>query len=63
MEQTELLREVRDAAVKLEGGINTLVDGKQILAYRRFVGVRDKLLALCGAAAVPNKPEKEIENN
>jgi|TARA_Y100000310_G_scaffold183047_1_gene183148 hypothetical protein len=39
-----LVENLKDAIVKLDGGINLLVSGKQIQAYQKLLGTRDKLL-------------------
>tara|TARA_Y100000310_G_C20684761_1_gene818225 strand:+ start:2808 stop:2993 length:186 start_codon:yes stop_codon:yes gene_type:complete len=61
MEQTELLRELREIIGKLEGGVNMLTQGKHILAHRRLVGVGDKLVNLLKSLDLPK--EKQSEDN
>lgn len=58
MEQTELVRNLREVVVKLEGGINMLFDGKQVQSYQRLIGIRDKLMYLLGLLDTPQEKEK-----
>jgi len=48
--------QIKDAIMKLEGGINMLIDGKQIQAFRRFEGVKHKLLALRESIILEQSP-------
>jgi len=58
VEQTELVRNLREVVVKLEGGINMLFDGKQVQSYQRLIGIRDKLMYLLGLLDTPQEKEK-----
>jgi len=58
MEKDALVNDLTEVILKLEGGINMLVAGKQVLADRRLVGVRDKLASM--RVAVINE---EYHNN
>ena len=43
MTDEKALEEIKDALIHLEGAINILVEGKYIIAYRKFMGLKDKL--------------------
>lgn len=46
MDNQEILKEVKDTLAKVQGAINLLKDGKQILVSRKLFGIQQKLSAL-----------------
>ena len=57
----EIKEDIKDIRCRVEGTLNTLKDGKEIVTYDKLLGIRDKMARL--AIKIENLSKKDNNEN